>query len=162
VVANVQATFCDTFAGTYQPLASAPVNSRFVRVTVQAGASWYFLPLIRGISRTMTLSGTATAGQGLQPLIGEGVAPFSPDAHIPTDPNFGFTKGNQYTLKWPPKGQRGKKGNTCAGDGGFTPPNSSSDRGYIDVGQGNGNSALHDTIVNKQFSIWPSPTAWVA
>lgn len=51
------------------------------------------------------------------------------------------------------QGAKGGKGNTCAGDGGFTPPNSSSDRGYIDVGQGNGNSALHEAIVNNQFYL---------
>ncbi len=152
-VSAPQAAYSATFGGTYQNSAAAPVTARFVQVTTTASVPLYFLPLLPGVTTNFSSSKQAVAGQALQPSIGEGLAPFSPDAHSAAAVNFGFTVGQQYTLKWPPKGQRGKAGNTCGGDGGFTPPNSSSDRGYIDVGQGNGNSALHDTIVNNDYNL---------
>ena len=152
-VSSLQAAYSATFGGTYQSSAAAPVTARFVQVTTTASVPLYFLPVLQGVTTTFASSKQAIAGQALQPSIGEGAAPFSPDAHNAAAADFGFTVGQQYTLKWPPKGQRGKAGNSCNGDGGFTPPNSSADRGYIDVGQGNGNSALHDAIVNNDFNL---------
>jgi hypothetical protein len=85
--------------------------------------------------------------------LGEGLSPFSPDAHDQFDPNFGFTPGVRYTLKWAPHGQRKKAGGRCPGDLTFDPGGGSSDRGYIDVGQGNGNSGLNDAIVNNSYYL---------
>jgi putative Flp pilus-assembly TadE/G-like protein len=153
-IGSVQVSFATTFGGTYQPEGSAAADSRFVQVTVAADSPIYFVRALKG--GTWALNGTAVAGQALESTSGPGTAPFSPDAHTPGDPSFGFTVGQQYTLKWPPPGQRGKAGNTCSGDVGFVPPNSSSSRGYIDVGQGNGNLALHDAIVNNDFYL-PTP-----
>lgn len=153
-IGSVQVSFATTFGGTYEPEGSAAAGSRFVQVTVAANSPIYFVRALKGAN--WALNGTAVAGQALESTFGAGTAPFSPDAHNPADPNFGFAVGQQYTLKWPPPGQRGKKGNTCGGDVGFVPPNSSSSRGYINVGQGNGNSALHDAIVNNDFYL-PSP-----
>jgi len=153
-IGSVQVSFATTFGGAYEPEGSAAAGSRFVRVLATADSPIYFVRTLKGAN--WALHGMAVAGQALESTFGPGTAPFSPDAHNPADPNFGFTAGQQYTLKWPPPGQRGKKGNTCGGDVGFLPPNSSSSRGYIDVGQGNGNSALHDAIVNNDFYL-PSP-----
>ena len=153
-IGSVQVSFATTFGGTYQPEESAATNSRFVQVTAAADSPILFARALKG--PTWTLNGSAVAGQALESTFGPGTAPFSPDAHNAADPNFGFTSGLQYTLKWPPLGQRGKPGNTCSGDGGFVPPNSSSSRGYINVGQGDGNSGLHDAIVNNDFYL-PSP-----
>jgi hypothetical protein len=61
--------------------------------------------------------------------------------------------GQQYTLRWPPPGQRDKPAKTCAWDVGFTPAGGASDRGYINVGQGNGNSGLIDAIVNNGYYL---------
>lgn len=152
-IASVTAVYSTTYSGAYLSSASAPVNSRFVKIFATVNDPVYFLPVLHNVSSSWSLGSTAIAGQSLQASIGEGMAPFSPDAHNPADPNFGFTVGQQYTLKWPPPGKRGKAGNTCGGDAAFTPPNTSSDRGYIDVGQGNGNSALHNAIVNNQFYL---------
>jgi hypothetical protein len=96
------------------------------------------------------------AGQGAALGLGEGGTPFSPDAHNPADPDFGFQPGQLYTLKWAPPGQRNKPGGRCPGDIAFDPGGGSSDRGYIDIGQGNGNSALHDVIVNGGYNL-PQP-----
>src|SRR5262249_47707037 len=82
---------------------------------------------------------------------------FSPVAHNTGDPNLGFTLGAMYTLRWAPPGDRNKPGGVCPGDAGFN-PGSSADRGYIDVGQGNGNSDLRDAVVNSSFFL-DSPLA---
>jgi hypothetical protein len=152
-VANVAPTFAPIAGGPYQASGTAPATSRFVQVSATAPVSLYFLPILNGIATSSPVAAVAIAGQGSEDSLGEGLAPFSPDAHNAADPNFGFTPGQDYTLKWPPPGQRTKPGNTCSGDVGFTPANGSSERGYIDVGQGNGNSALTDTIVNNQFYL---------
>ncbi len=151
-VAKVTVGFSAARTG-FEPLGSAPLNSRFVRVTAHGDSEVYFLPILGNVPSLLPLEARAVAGQGVQNTIGAGSDPFSPDAHDPSGPDFGFTKGAQYTLKWPPPGQRGKPGNTCAGDAGYAPPNSSSERGYIDVGQGDGNSALHEAIVNRQYYL---------
>lgn len=150
-VSGIEATYSTTFSGAYESSAGATANSRFVRVTASANAPLYFMPILPGVGSSKVLGASSVAGQALEPSIGNGMAPFSPDAHNAADPNFGLTLGEYYTLKWPPPGQRDKPGNRCSGDVGFTPPNSSSSRGFINVGQGNGNSALYDAIVNNHF-----------
>ena len=152
-VTNVQSSFAQTFDGTYLPNPGTASGYRFVRVTVTAQVPLYFLGILPGVSGTQNVSATAVAGQGSETSVGEGGAPFSPDAHDPADPSFGFTLGQKYTLKWAPPGQRSKPGGSCPADVGFTPGGGSSDRGYIDIGQGNGNSALHEAIVNNDYNL---------
>lgn len=151
-VTNVQSSFAQTLTGTYLTSPSPASGYRFVRVTASAQVQLYFLTILPGVTAP-TVAATAVGGQGLETSIGDGAAPFSPDAHTPSDPNFGFTIGQQYTLKWAPPGQRDKPGGRCAGDATFNPGGGSSDRGYIDVGQGNGSSALHDAIVNNDYNL---------
>jgi hypothetical protein len=88
----------------------------------------------------------------MQDSLGDGLAPFSPDAHDPLDPDFGFSKGQLYTLRWAPPGHRGPGGDNCPGDIGYT-PDEESWRGYIDVGQGNGNAGLREAIVNNSYHM---------
>jgi len=152
--ASVQTAFSQTFNGAYEASPGSGTGYRFIRVIASGQVPLYFIRILPGVSSPRTVSATAIAGQGAQGSIGEGVEPFSPDAHNNLDPNFGFTVGQQYTLRWPPPGQRDK--NYCLGDKGFLPGGGSSDRGYIDVGQGNGNSALHDAIVNNNYNL-PEP-----
>ena len=110
----------------------------------------YFLPVLPSAGPTKTVSATSIAGQLSRNSIGDGISPFSPDAHSLTDPNFGFTIGQQYTLRWPPPGKQGKTG--CAGDAGYSPA-TSSDRGYVDIGQGGGNSGLISAIVDNDYAL---------
>ena len=137
--------------GAYSSNPGSGAGYRFVRVTLTAPVPIYFLPVLPGIATTQNVTASAVAGQGLENSLGPGAAPFSPDAQIPADPNFGYTVGERYTLKWAPPGQRNKPGGRCPGDLTFNPGGGSSDRGYIDVGQGNGNSGLYDAIVNNSF-----------
>jgi hypothetical protein len=156
-VTAVQAEFAAGPGGPFSANPPSPAGQRFVRVTASQPISLYFLPVLPNVSYSQPVSAIAVAGQGLTPSIGDGLAPFSPDAHNPLDPNFGFTPGVQYTLKWAPPGQRKKPGGRCPGDPEpFDPGGGASDRGYIDIGQGNGNSALHEAIVNQDFNL-PSP-----
>jgi Flp pilus assembly protein TadG len=138
------------------PFVSSPVSAagyRFVQVQVTTPIEMYFLPVLQTPGAFQNISVSAIAGQSRTGSLGDGLEPFSPIAHLTSSVNFGFTVGQQYTLRWPPPGKQGKEG--CPGDAGFTPPNSNW-RGYIDVGQGNGNSGLRDAIVNNSYSL-PSP-----
>jgi hypothetical protein len=157
-VSGIQVRFATTPAGAYSPAGSAPLNSRFVRITVNSAIALYFLPIIPGVSTSMPVTVSAVAGQGLLDSPGRGGDPFSPDAIDPSDTaNFGFTLGEQYDLKWAPPGQRNKPGGKCSGDiaAGQDAAGGAADRGYIDLGQGNGNSALHAAIVNNDFGAHP-------
>jgi len=150
-VTGVQASFAQTFTGSYLASPANAADYRFVRVTASATVPLYFLTIVPQVGASRTVQASAVAGQAAATSIGEGAAPFSPDAHVPADPDFGFTRGQKYTLRWPPSGHRDK--NYCPGDEGFTPGGGSADRGYIDLGQGNGNSALHNTIVNNDYYL---------
>lgn len=69
------------------------------------------------------------------------------DAHNAAETrNFGLTPGLVYTLKW-------GNGNTtnCAGDSGFNPGQAPSEHGFVDIGQGSGNSAIRDAILNGGY-----------
>lgn len=148
-------TFSTAPNGTFTANPISPANHRFVRVSVTGPVPMYFLRVVPGIPASQQVTAVAVAGQGLDNNLGPGAAPFSPDAQVPSDPHFGYTIGQRYTLKWAPPGQRNKNGGRCPGDLTFNPGGGSSDRGYIDVGQGNGNSGLYEAIVNNSFYATP-------
>jgi hypothetical protein len=154
-VDGVSAGFARTPSGPFEPAPATATNYRFVRVDVTGEVPLYFLPILPGVGRRQAVPAHAIAGQARQTALGPGLAPFSPDAHDPSDPDFGFTRGELYTLKWPPAGQR-KPANLCPGDRDFTPAGGSSDRGYLDVGQGGGNQGIHDAVVDNEFFL-PQP-----
>lgn len=144
-ISDVTATYATGFTGTYDSYATASgltTNSyNFVKVIASASMPLNFLPALPGISTSISVSATATAGQQGQTSMTGGLEPFMPDAHNSSDKkNFGFTPGVEYTLKW------GNGSTSCAGDQGWSDPNPSSQHGFIDLGQGNGNSALTQLI----------------
>ena len=147
-VADVTDTYATTFNGTYDSYATASAsasnNYRFIKVTVNATSSLYFLPAISGPPTSQLIQANATGGQLAGSTVSNGgLLPFAPDAHNPADTqNFGLTLGQQYTLKW-------GNGNTttCVGDAGFTPPGSPpSEHGFVDIGEGNSNSNVRTGI----------------
>ena len=153
-VASPQVAFALTSAG---PFLSAPPTATgvlFVQVSVAGNLPLFFLPILPAVASSTTVSASAVAGQLVRGSLGDGLSPFSPDAHNPADPNFGFTVGTQYTLKWPPLGHA----TTCLGDLGLTASGGSNNRGFLDVGQGTGNSALDSAIVSNNFFL-PLPLA---
>jgi hypothetical protein len=145
-------SYSTTYGGSYYSSSSGSVDptSRFVQVKATASSPIYFLPIIPGIGPTLAVSAVATAGLSSQtsmPAGGtDGAAPFSPDAHNATSANFGFTKGQLYTLRMTPPGHGGA---TCPGDAGWTDPNSPQDRGYVNFGQGNSNGGIGDVLDNN-------------
>jgi hypothetical protein len=153
VVTNVTVDFSTSPDASFTTNPSNALDHRFVRVSATEEVELFFLPLFPNISRKHSVTARATSGQSLQTAVGDGLAPFSPDAHDPTLPDFGYTRGELYTLKWPPPGLRDKPGKTCQGDIGFLPSDEAGDRGYIDVGQGAGNDGLHEAIVNGGFNL---------
>ncbi len=142
-------TYSTSFNGIYDnyPTAETPnTNSyRFLNLTASVTMPLYFLPAVPGIGTQQTVTASATAGQQSQTATFSygGLAPFSPDAHNPSDTkNFGFSPGGQYTLKW-----GNKNATSCTGDAGFDPGNAPSQHGFVDLGFGNGNSALRSCII---------------
>jgi hypothetical protein len=146
-------TFSSLSGAGFSSAPESAAGVRFVNVRLDQSVRLYFLPVLPGVAATSPVSASAIAGQAVQNSMGAGLAPFTPSAHNPADSNFGFTIGGDYTLKWPPAGQEGKPNNRCSGDIGFVPNKTSEQRGYMDVGQGSGNSALHAAVVNNDFNL---------
>jgi hypothetical protein len=155
LVTGVTTQFASSPYGVFDANPANAAGLRFVKVQTAGSIKLYFLPLAPGIGSSQTPSASAVAGQTRQISLGDGLAPFSPVAHDAADADYGFVNGQLYTLRWGPGGQRDKPGNYCAGDFGFD-PGTSSERGYVDVGQGSGSSALRATVVNNSFFL-PSP-----
>jgi hypothetical protein len=149
---GVRVSFSDIANSGYTATPASATGVRFLRVDASGNLAMLLLPVIPGISLNQTVRATAFAGQAQLTGLGDSGDPFSPDAINIADTNFGFTPGLEYTLKWAPPGQRKKPGGMCAGDAAAEyDPGNGSDRGYIDLGQGNGNAALHDAILNRDF-----------
>ncbi len=151
-VAGVQTQFGAAPGGPFDANPGSAAGQRFVRLEVSAPVSLYFLALVPGIAGSQTVRAVAVAGQARRDSLGNGLAPFSPTAHDLADANFGFISGQLYTLRWAPPGQRQNPGGSCPGDAGFD-PGGSSDRGYIDVGQGAGASALRASVIDNSYFL---------
>jgi hypothetical protein len=152
-VKGVVSTFAQAPAGPFEAAPAAATGYRFVRVAVAVSLRGYFSRILPSNGTLTQVSAHSVAGQFARNWMGNGLDPFSPDEHPGGGPDFGLTPGVQYTLKWAPNGQRDKA--YCAGDKDFD-PGGSSDRGYLDVGQGTGDSGLRSAIVNNNFFL-PNP-----
>jgi Flp pilus assembly protein TadG len=152
-VSTVATSYATTFSGPYDNYATASslaTNSyRFIKVAASANVPMNFLPVLPGISNAYTITASATAGQAPGDTIANGgLLPFAPDAHnIADTTNFGLLPGTQYSLKWP------KNGNSpCTGDNGWPVPGSPpSEHGFVDIGEGNGNSNVRDAIISGGY-----------
>jgi Flp pilus assembly protein TadG len=148
-VSSPTVTCSTSYGGSYDSCTSSPLTSKFVKVLASANVALYFMPVVPGIGTSQTVNAVATAGLRVKNTIEaggtNGIAPFSPAAHTPSDPNFGYTVGMEYTMKW-----HGDD-SPCAGDSSvnFKNPNGASDRGYIDIGQGNSETGLVDILKNN-------------
>jgi Flp pilus assembly protein TadG len=147
-ISNVTDTYATSFAGPYDSYATASAGAtntyRFIKVTATANMPVYFATVIAGLPTSESIPATATAGQQAQTaeFFNGGLAPVAPAAHNANDlNNFGLTPGGQYTLKW-----GNGSSTTCTGDQGFNPADSPSSHGFIDLGQGHGNSSLRSVI----------------
>ena len=171
---NVTVEFSTAVDGVYiqNPLTGA--GYRFVQVTAHEPVGMVFLSAIPGVGASRSVAATSTSGQMQLGGVGDGVLPFSPDAHDINDPNFGFLLGKPYTLRWgkvvgnPPPGTyltsiNGKKLIGCQGDMDvptFQPgETSASQRGYIDLSNldpidaGGGAALIREAILGQ---VWLS------
>lgn len=160
---SITVAFSDSATGPYSETPASPANVSFVRVTAQAPVQVYFLPgfstvapgpaaVLLLIGRTQTIQARATSGQFLVNDFTNGLLPYSPDVHDPSNKTtFGWVPGRMYTLRWPPMGQRDNKKQWCDGDeiANYVTPGSANDRGFIDIA-GNGSSDIREAIVNNR------------
>jgi Flp pilus assembly protein TadG len=133
------------------PWSTSPTGSligyAFVRVTVNPAVNLSFLPAT-GSSYTQTVTARSVAGVVPASFPLGGYMPFTPFAHNNTDPNFGFTIGEDYAFHWP--GSVNAKGNACSGDQVSWPTYNFSDqvggstRGYFELQSA---SAIGDAIL---------------
>ena len=94
---------------------SPPTNYSYVRVQVTVSMPVYMIAAVTG-RMSYNVSAKATSGQlpiGGSPI---GMFPFTPVAHSQTGPDFGFTKGQEYTLKWASSPKLQGNPNVCVGD----------------------------------------------
>ncbi|MBI3666983.1 MAG: hypothetical protein HY236_12320, partial [Acidobacteria bacterium] len=157
VVSSVTVDFATAYTGSFVTNPTPATDYRFARVQVSGSVPIYFLPILAGVSTSSNVSASAVAGQTLLPSLGDGAFPYSPDAHVPNplasdaSGNFGYIKGQLYTLRWDPVGKGStegivdKSGNKlvgCTGDmntPGFIPgADNNGQRGYIDLLNGGG------------------------
>jgi Flp pilus assembly protein TadG len=174
--ASITVDFAQALAGPYQSAPGLATGYRFVRVSANGGVPLYFMGMVPGVGFNRTVGARSVAGQGAVPGLGDGVIPFSPDSHDPTDPtgNYGFLLGRKYTLKYekavgsPAAGTYltsidGVKLIGCDADmaaiGSFQPgETSNSERGYIDLANltpldGGGGAALIRAAVLSKVSF---------
>ncbi len=112
-----------------------PTGYGFVRVTATPSLPIFFLP-VTGTASALTVNALSVGGIVPETFPKGGYLPFTPFAHSLTDPNFGFTIGQEYTMLWPGNVKVG--GNGCAGDNAQqwidnANAGKGSDRGYFEL-----------------------------
>ena len=127
---------------------TTPANLMYAKVSVTPPVSLYFLPIVVPGTVT-TVPATTVAGQVAQTSFSQGLFPFSPMTINAADPNFGYTAGLTYTLRF------GSGGVTCSGETGnaaaYTAADNargSSNHGYWST-LGNSNSIMSLQILNN-------------
>ena len=174
--------FATDVAGPFVVNPPTPLGYRFARVSTQSTIPVYFASIFPGVGFHSIVGAFSIAGQGFQTAFGDGLFPFSPDAHNCGDPNYGYLYGGLYTLRWgnptgnyDPNDPRvltsidGVDLVTCTGSMdimakqyGFQPGetlNSQAERGYIDLGSmlgvisGGGGAALIRNVIFGQASF---------
>jgi hypothetical protein len=131
---GTQTDFSAFQSGAWSGSPSPATGVRFVRVRATANLSLYFIPAVSSI-RSATVNGSAVAGQVPKTYFSEGILPFSPFPHDAADPNFGYTVGQRYTLRWGGNPMVGP--NLCTGDNeqiwvDKAGAGNASERGYIE------------------------------
>lgn len=105
-VKTVTVDFSTTPTGSFAASPNPATGYAFTRVRAQGNVPMYFLPIFAGVGAASNVTATSVAGQTLLSSLGDGAFPCSPDSHVPnplaSDPpgNFGFIKGEIYTLRW--------------------------------------------------------------
>jgi hypothetical protein len=116
---SVTTTFSDTSSGTFVASPAYPSIIKYTRVVAVVSLPMYLIRVLTGPTATVAASAVAGSGNSITTL-NSGVFPFSPytrtwsglsfanQAAQPdstTDP-YGYSPGNQYTLRWGAPGNR--------------------------------------------------------
>ncbi len=122
---GVVVEFAQVADGPWEASPGSPAGFGFARVSTGASVPMVFLPLVTQ-EQVAQLQSAAVAGQLLKTTFNEGVFPYSPFAHDPSDisvnangnveGHLGFTPGVSYTLRWP--NNMNKHAKPCPGDEG--------------------------------------------
>ena len=179
-VSDITVAFSTDSTGTFDETPAIGSGYRFVRVDASAASELMFMAIFPSVGRSQNVNARSIAGQAAVTGMGDGVLPFSPDAHDANDltGNFGFLRGRNYTLRWdnltgntnglPPNSYiesvDGQKLVGCDADmdgttAGFQPgETSNSQRGYVDLANlepidGGGGAALIRNIVEGKVSF---------
>ena len=99
-VGSVTVTYAQALTSAYVANPAPALDYRFVQVQTQQDVPLFFMPLFPGVGWQRTVAASSIAGQKFETGMTDGVFPYSPDAHDPADPNFGFLLGRHYTLRW--------------------------------------------------------------
>jgi len=123
-------------ATTWNANPPSPADYRFVQVTASEQVPVIFMQAFNILQSganagTATTSASSVAAQAAITTFPAGLLPFSPIGPGGAPPNFGFTSGVQYTLRYPSVGGL-KKTDVCTGDqgGGYWSSLPSQDKGY--------------------------------
>ncbi len=135
---NAEVEFAASASGPWDANPS-PAGCTHVRVTATGTAPLYFMPAVSTRS-SMQVKAVSVAGQVPKTSFPDGLFPFSPYAHA-GGPDFGFTRGSQYTMRWSSNGK-----NPCPGDAGWAKPAGSEDRGFI---EDNSTSAIRQAVIGN-------------
>ena len=141
--------FAVSAAGPWSANPADPTNYAFARVQTSVSVPLYFLPvmltLLPGTTSTtsQTVRAASIAGQIPQTTFTAGLAPFVVVSTVTSGPDFGLTKGNQYTIRW------GNQFTGCSGESQASLDAvannwSHSTRGYWGNGSASGLRALID------------------
>jgi hypothetical protein len=99
-VDDVSVEFGMSVDGPWETAPTTATGYRFIRISVQADAPIYLSQILPGVGPARTILARSVAGLVFQDSMADGIFPFSPDAHDPGDPNFGFLLGKYYTLRY--------------------------------------------------------------
>jgi Flp pilus assembly protein TadG len=161
--------FATAIGGPWSAAPATPLtNYAFVRVTATPTVNLAFLPAV-GTALSQQVSGRAVGGVVVEPS--PGYLPYTPFAHNAMtdatgkllDPNFGFTVGQEYAIRWP---GNLNKNNACAGDKVSWPmynfsSNSllpGSDRGYFQLQSA---ASIAAAILGGATTIDPQVGDWI-
>ncbi|MEK7408296.1 MAG: pilus assembly protein TadG-related protein [Acidobacteriota bacterium] len=128
---GTQVDFATSSSGPWQANPLPAADYRFARVRASGAVPLYLLPAV-GTPSSATMQAAAIAAQVLDASFSEGVFPFSPFSHNSAPPDFGYTPGVHYTLRW------GAGFKPCVGDDdpawiAQAQAGGSDERGYIEV-----------------------------
>jgi Flp pilus assembly protein TadG len=131
---GTQVDFATSAQGPWASSPNPAAGYRFARVQASAAPSLRFIPVVGGPTSS-TVRASAIAAQVEKTSFRQGSFPFSPMVHNAADPNYGYTVGERYTLRWGSNPQVGP--NVCPGDRHPTwvakaKEGCASERGYIE------------------------------